>query len=231
MKSLIITMSKNDVSTFGTKRCIESHAKVGNEFDAIMFEAITGDTAPRVIAKHNLVWTYPWFQPEYHLKTGLVLTPYKTNDRMRRIACFCSHYMLWHFCAESDEPIIVLEHDAIWLKKLDVQPLLDSSFGCIGLNDPRGATRRSSVFHTELQSSMTELSLVPTVDDFNVPQGLAGNSAYLIKPWAAVQLIDKVKEIGAWPNDALMCKQNFDFLGVTKTYYTKTQGLPSTTTL
>ena len=64
-----------------------------------------------------------------------------------------------------------------------------------------------------------------------IPQGLAGNSAYIIKPWAAKKVIQEVKEIGAWPNDALLCYQNFSFLAVTKKYYTRVQGLPSTTTL
>jgi hypothetical protein len=62
-----------------------------------------------------------------------------------------------------------------------------------------------------------------------VAQGIAGNSAYIIKPWAAKELIEKVYEYGMWPNDAIMCQQIVPWLGVTKLYYTKVQGLRSTT--
>ena len=72
---------------------------------------------------------------------------------------------------------------------------------------------------------------IPTVDDYNIPQGLAGNSAYIIKPGGAKKMLDAVKEYGMWPNDALMCKQLIKKMGVTKELYTRVQGLPSSTTL
>ena len=70
---------------------------------------------------------------------------------------------------------------------------------------------------------------IPTIDEYYIPQGLAGNSAYIIKPEAARQLIDLVKIHGLWPNDAIMCKQLIKKMGVSKNFYTKIQGLPSTT--
>jgi hypothetical protein len=51
----------------------------------------------------------------------------------------------------------------------------------------------------------------------------------VIKPWAAQQLIDAQDSIGWWPNDAIMCRQLFDWLRVVKPYYTRVQGLASTT--
>jgi len=45
-------------------------------------------------------------------------------------------------------------------------------------------------------------------------------------------LLDVVKELGAWPNDAIMCRQTLPgVLGVTGKYYTKVQGTKSTTSL
>ena len=74
------------------------------------------------------------------------------------------------------------------------------------------------------------LQPVPTVDDAEVPQGLAGNSAYLITPKGAKKLLDKVREVGIWANDALMCKQFFPWMQVVYPYYTTIQrGLKSTT--
>ena len=62
------------------------------------------------------------------------------------------------------------------------------------------------------------------------PQGLAGNSAYLIKPFAAQELLDKFKEVGGWPNDEVMCSQFFPWLRVINPPYTALQLLGSTTT-
>ena len=72
---------------------------------------------------------------------------------------------------------------------------------------------------------------MPTIDDLTIPQGLPGNSAYIIKPSGAKKMLDLVKEFGAWPNDALMCKQLIQSIASSKIYYTKVQGTPSTTSL
>ena len=65
-----------------------------------------------------------------------------------------------------------------------------------------------------------------------MPQGLAGNSAYIIKPYFAEKLLNKLEQKGGWPNDAIMCKQFFKGeLKVVYPYYTTIQGVQSTTTL
>ena len=86
---------------------------------------------------------------------------------------------------------------------------------------------------SELQSQQyTEFfQPVPRIDEFNIPQGLAGNSAYVIKPAGAIKMIELAQEHGMWPNDALMCYQLIESLGVTRNFYTRVQGLRSTTTL
>ena len=93
------------------------------------------------------------------------------------------------------------------------------------------AVQNSIILTPKIVSSKVGLQSVPYVDDWDVPQGLAGNSAYMISPKAAKKLLNKVKEIGMWPNDALMCKQMFPWLEVVYPYYTTIQkGLTSTTT-
>ena len=81
-----------------------------------------------------------------------------------------------------------------------------------------------------MTSNVQPIIPVPRIDNFNVPQGLAGNSAYIIKPNGAQNMEYMAKAHGAWPNDALMCHQLVANLGVTKTHYTTVQRLPSTTT-
>ena len=72
---------------------------------------------------------------------------------------------------------------------------------------------------------------MPWIDDRSVPQGLPGNSAYIIKPNAAKKLVNLVNEYGLWPNDAIMCKQLIFEMGCTKKHFTQVQGTRSTTTL
>jgi GR25 family glycosyltransferase involved in LPS biosynthesis len=69
------------------------------------------------------------------------------------------------------------------------------------------------------------------IDEEHIPQGIAGNSAYIMKPSGAKKMLDLVAQFGLWPNDAIMCRQLVPTLGVTKTFFTGVQGLPSTTTL
>jgi len=137
----------------------------------------------------------------------------------------------WQKAIDLDETIVVLEHDAFFTRQFWPEVLTsDWKGGIIGLNDPRGATRRSGVFHEKV-SSYVGVQPVPTIDDMDVPQGLAGNSAYMISPKGAKKLLDKVREVGMWPNDALMNKQFFPWLEVVYPYYTTIQrGLRSTTT-
>ena len=83
---------------------------------------------------------------------------------------------------------------------------------------------------TVMEYGSLKMGLVPWIDDQTIPQGLAGNSAYIITPAGAEQLIKLVKEYGLWPNDAIMCRQLVRRLGVTKKFYTHIQNLRSTTT-
>jgi len=123
-----------------------------------------------------------------------------------------------------------------------INPIGEWSGGICGINNPMGATRKAGTYNHKILSNIgktefdkTNIGLVnvPYVDDpgdIPLPSGLAGNSAYIIKPWAAKKLLEKTSEIGIWPNDALMCKQFFPWLQQYFPYITKVQGSVSTTT-
>ena len=93
------------------------------------------------------------------------------------------------------------------------------------------ATRKSKLYHDKILEGTQFFQPVPNIDAFNVPQGLAGNSAYVMKPEGAKKMLELADEHGMLPNDALMCKQLIPTLGVTRNFYTRVQGLRSTTTL
>tara|TARA_X000001316_G_C922013_1_gene36746 strand:- start:2713 stop:3408 length:696 start_codon:yes stop_codon:yes gene_type:complete len=230
MNAYSIVIPNNKVSFEGYETLIKSSEKVKNDFEVEKFDAVTADLADTVFKGNGLKWNYPWEGETTDLTTGLVKRSYPTTYKERRMACFASHYLLWYKSFREDVPILVLEHDAVFVHKLDPDPLIDSKYDVIGINNPLMATRRAKKFFDTVKGKKEEIQPIPDIDDFNVPQGLAGNSAYIIKPKGAEELIMAVEKYGAWPNDAIMCKQLIPNMGVTRRFYTKVQGLPSTTT-
>jgi len=224
VKSYIITIENDQLSYDAMLNCKQS-----TNMPIDIFKAFTPRDVPAKMMEENLQWTYPWDMPKHDFATGLKLSPYRTQQKAARIACFLSHYQLWKNCVKEDVPFLILEHDAIFVRELETDAIMKAQCDIIGINDPRGATRKAMDFHEKIQQRPQAVQPVPRIDDPMVPQGLAGNSAYIIKPSGAKKMLNLVKEYGAWPNDAIMCYQLIQGLGVTKTYYTKVQGTRSTT--
>jgi GR25 family glycosyltransferase involved in LPS biosynthesis len=232
MKAKIITLRDNKFSVAAVEKALASSEKVGNGFTVEVYDAITPEMVDDKMKEHRLTWNYPSAGEEYDIKSGLKKAAYMTARLNKRIGCFLSHYEQWKQCAESGESMIVLEHDALFTNKVEVDMLEESSYNIIGLNNPKGATRRASLFDQQVKQRPEGVVSCPKVDLDHVPQGLAGNSAYYIKPEGAKKMLELVNEFGAWPNDAIMCRQLLGGkLGVTNPYYTKVQGLVSTTSL
>jgi GR25 family glycosyltransferase involved in LPS biosynthesis len=229
MKAYAIVINGNKVSELGYETMVKSSEVVGNDFEIQRYDAVTAEESLGQLAVLNLIWNYPWDKPVRDIATGLLKTPYPTKNYDARIACALSHYKLWLKCYKENEAIIILEHDAVWKQKLPEWVTDDSKYDIIGINDPRGATRRSRQFHESVQKKESLIQRPPVIDEEYVPQGIAGNSAYIMKPSGAKKMLDLVTEYGLWPNDAIMCRQLVRTLGVTKIYYTGVQGLPSTT--
>lgn len=230
MKAVCIVVKDNKISEYGYDILVKSSKKVGNDFDILRCNAITPSNVDYFMGNAGLTWNYPWVGTYEDLATGLLKSAYNTVNQKARIACACSHYNLWSESAFNDITMLIMEHDAMFIKKLDFN-LEDTNANIIGINNPLGATRKANLFHKIVQETKSKFQLVPIIDDDKIPQGLAGNSAYIIKPDGAKKLLELVEEYGLWPNDAIMCRQLIPKLAITKTYYTKVQGLESTTTL
>jgi len=230
MKAYVITLHGVEVSEEGARKCVESSVRVKNDFVITAFHATPANMAQVTMQGAGLKWNYPWEGETIDFDKKKKKRAYPTKYKDRRIACAMSHYRIWYESYEKNEPILVLEHDAEFISKLDYDYILDSKFDIIGINNPLAATRKAHQLKDLIESSGQEIMTIPDIDEFNVPQGLAGNSAYIIKPAGAKNVIEAAKEFGLWPNDALMCKQLIPNMGVTRKFYTKVQGLPSTTT-
>lgn len=197
----------------------------------IEFDAIKPDAVKRLMTKHKIHWNYPW-EGEFHdIVSGLIKKAYPTKVANKRIACFLSHYLLWQRCIKYDESMIIHEHDAIYFNSdpLPIEDFENSPYDIIGLNDPRGATRLAAVYDRVVQESEGDIVRAPIIDNMMVPQGIAGNSSYYMNPRGAREMVSLTEQYGAWPNDALMCRQLVSKLGQTKKYYTYVQGLESST--
>lgn len=229
IRGYIITLKDNLMSRRAADRLSDS---MPNNVTPVVFDAIEPDQVDRLMKKYKLKWTWPWQGQEFDFKTGLIKTAYPTADPQKRIGCFLSHYMLWERCVKYDEAIIIHEHDSLYFsnENLPISNFEESWYNIIGLNNPAGATRMATAYDRVTQESTGDIVKAPSIDDHNIPQGIAGNSCYYIKPAGAQTMLDLAKEHGCWPNDALMCRQLVSKLGQTKHYYTGVQGIESTTT-
>lgn len=152
--------------------------------------------------QHGLRWTWANgnTSPAVCPVTGLRQHPY--GDLKAKIGCSMSHYLLWLEC---DEPTLILEHDAVF-----IAPLPYVAFRSIcQVNDPRGATPRGDWWSDRMAERGPGVFPKTPVFDDKKPDGLAGNSAYLLQPSAAAGLVEAFHRLGVWPNDATMCRQLF----------------------
>ena len=236
-----IVIEGHQASESGYDFLCSSSNMVNNAFTVEKYKAITPEKVEAEMVKLKIRWNYPWQGVQQDLATGLKKSAYPTTNPLARIACAISHYKLWQACFRLNKPILIMEHDAIFIKRLNpyYDILDDKRYDIIGLNWPIGNTRRAQAFldkRNALRRALAKKALidtdivpVPTIDNFDVPQGLAGNSAYIIKPNGAKNLLAAVQQYGLWPNDAIMCKQLIPRMGVTVGDFTNTQGTASTT--
>jgi len=237
-KAFIISMLNDHSSTVAARKCLQSIKNTKSIINPFLIDATTPLNLNEHLPHFNMTldkWTYPKSPAEtkIDLKSGMKITGYRATDYTKVVACLVSHMRLWRMATELNETIIILEHDAEFTTKFDMQEIKQVfNGGVLGLNSPIGATRKAAVYDKLTRTNaINGLCDSPWIDEKHIPQGIAGNSAYVIKPEAAQHLLDKVNEIGMWPNDALMCKQFFPWLQQAYPYYTKVQGVKSSTTL
>lgn len=238
---LVISMINDHTSTVATRKVVKSIQDTKSDIMPFVMPATTPATLNQDLLQFGKTledWTYPKSPAEKRLdlKSGLTLTGYNAKDYTKVVSCMVSHMKAWFVAAMVGDgrPVVVLEHDAIFTRRFKASDFPSQSGGIIGLNDPRGATRKSAVYYDVVINSTGDLAYphikpAPMVDDENVPQGLAGNSAYIIYPRAARHMLELVSKYGLWPNDALMCNQLVPYLKHTYPFYTTLQGVQSTT--
>ena len=119
MQAYIITIPNNKISIEAANRCINTSVEYKNEFSIKTYDAVTPDTVQQELRKHKVDWKWPWEGAVTDLQTGLVKQSYPTAVKAKRVSCSLSHLNLWKECIQVRAPILILEHDAMFLRKLD----------------------------------------------------------------------------------------------------------------
>jgi len=217
LKAYVITLEGHAYSEAGAQRCIDSAKGI----EVQKFGALSAREAPDWLSITGLEWT--WGDSGNCPQTGLRFHSYGGGNA--RIGCALSHFFLWNRCWFSDQPMLILEHDAVFLR-----PFEPFEFDKIcQVNDPRGATPRGDWWSDQMTKRGDGVWPKTHVLEHPRPDGLAGNSAYVIKPEGAKELIDLVNRVGLWPNDALMCRQLVPGLQELYPFLTKVEQGQSTT--
>lgn len=218
MKAYCIILAGHPYSEAVGERCVRSAAEVGG-VEVEPFDATPADQAEAVLRWYGLRWTW---MVENHTN----LRHHRYGGHLARIGCAMSHYRLWRWCAETGLPALILEHDAVFLRKFEPFPFASA---CM-INDPAGATRKGQWWSEQMKRrgpGVWPKTRLP--QDPLIPDGLAGNSAYVLQPECAEVLIDLYARLGVWPNDATMCEQLVPGLQEVYPFVTRVEQSISTT--
>lgn len=118
--------------------------------------------------------------------------------------CFLSHYILWEKCVKINEPILILEHDALIIKKIP-KNILELDYEVLNLDY---ASRVETDYEAHLNSDKGEeikpWPIAPKKKGWlsqASKSSIKGIHAYIIKPLGAKKLVIKAKENGTVPAD------------------------------
>ena len=185
IKSFIIRLEENKHSCNMAQDCYEQAGKFGLQPE--FFKAINGNDSDF-----------------YYKETGIKRLGKFKKNRLGVIGCFFSHYYLWKKCIELNEAIIILEHDGYVIRNIDTS-LLDTFSDVLKLDrlDPFDIK-----YNNELEKEKNlEIEVVPytynnrKVRKVDLGDYFKGAYSYIIKPQAALKLINFIEKNGHRPAD------------------------------
>ena len=178
MKTFIITLSQNKDSLKSAQQTIQSAKDVGYDEPIELFDAVLPNQWKDILPDDNSHFSR-----------------YGRPDNVG--ACFASHYLLWKKCLELGEPILILEHDAIFVDNLP-----DIEFDqCVNFGRP-SYIRPYEMIYEEPQDGLHPL----------IQLNFLGHHAYAIKPSAAAQFISDAEHRELTANDVWIDKITYPWL-------------------
>lgn len=172
-RAYIVTIKGHTKSETYSKRCQESCERVGMNYD--IWWAYDGTQEDGVIREPS------------HLKDDSFMSMLKlSRDGLPNpeLCCALSHISLWKHCVLIDKPIVILEHDAVMIKKFE------------------GMTNINSIVYLggiEWASGQFEILPVPVFGSHGPnDKFLLGTHAYAIDPTMAKNLLADMLRYGIW---------------------------------
>ena len=189
MRTKIIVLQSSKISQSMGTQCIARAKEFG--IDAEVFDGIHGADAHEILADLKL--------RQYK--------PKMKGNRLGVLGCFLSHYFLWQQCYESQEPFMILEHDAYMLRPLP-KKILKRFPDVLKLDslDPYRDT-----YNAELDAQTEDLRIWSLHErtehgKYKHYRGLysIGGYGYIIKPHAALEIINQCRLFGFRPADHML---------------------------
>jgi GR25 family glycosyltransferase involved in LPS biosynthesis len=193
IKSFVIRLKGQEPSETLATECIDSGKEFG--LDIMPFDGIYG--LENIVAKTQ----------EFKIR------PFSEGMKKGRVGvkgCFLSHYSLWMYCLEIDQPVLILEHDAMILNFLPEN--IENQFDEFLILDPYNKFSKSyandhNKSH-QIDQEVIEYQNIESRKKYGVTSEYAmGLQGYIIKPSAVKKLQEKIFTNGYLPAD-IQCNKD-----------------------
>ncbi len=188
VKKYLITLTDVPVSVESAQRCIRSAKLYGEDDNLEIFAAIDKHEARDFFTRHGLT-------------QGRLL---RSVNPLAAAGCFSSHYKLWLRCIELGEPIIVLEHDAVFRAR--IPPLRFKHVITLNVN------WIGEFIYPAVVRRLRALKRFEGKEVFHFWPYMPGTCCYAVKPEGARRLIEAASRQFVTMADCFFCKENVDIL-------------------
>lgn len=193
MKTFVIRLKGQEPSETLATECIDSGKEFG--LNIVPFDGVFG--SENIFAKTQ----------EFRIR------PFSEGMKKGRVGvkgCFLSHYSLWLYCLEINEPVLVLEHDAMILNLLPEN--IADQFDEFLILDPFNKFTKSYVKNHndshQMNQEIVDYQNTESRKKYSVTSEYAmGLQGYIIKPSAVKKLQEKIFSNGYLPAD-MQCNKD-----------------------
>jgi len=123
------------------------------------------------------------------------------------IGCFLSHFHLWEKCISLNEPIVIMEHDALITAAL---PTIPSKWDIVNIGKPSYNKLKKPKRFRYLWSKIKQSPII--IKHFSMSH-LPGAHAYYITPKGAQQLASTALKTGVIETDHFVNRERFPHIG------------------
>ena len=199
MKAFVITLQQSELA----RRIANESINAANNFgiNAEIYPAVLGYDSNPLFKKYNIT--------QYLNHTIAVKSGHQ--------GCFLSHFELWLKCIELDQPIIILEHDGIFIRPLP-NDILENFYEICRLD---AFDRWLPGYNQKIQNSLNksiDYNGNPTAVYYHSSGNYyVGAYGYIVKPQGAVKLVRFARERGIVCTEAHIGSNIVDIVNVSAT--------------